>query len=168
VHGFRNPDESTDAHYLNLHAPGGWARAPKGTSDTEGVDRAKAQARPIVSAPGDGDRLSVPHRLAVVKVDLPQAAVVENFADDQFEGPELHVHLRHADCFHVLEGALEFTLESGPVRVEPGTSVVVPPGVPHSFTTASPRARWLNVHAPSLGFVEYLRDPSTPFDQYAV
>jgi thiamine-phosphate pyrophosphorylase len=168
VHGFRNPDDSADAHYLNLHVPGGWARAPHGTSDTDGVDRADARVRPIVSAPGDGDRLSAPHRLAVIKVDLPQLALLENFADDQFEGPELHVHLRHADCFHVLEGALEFTLESGPVRVEPGTSVVVPPGVPHTFTTAAPRARWLNVHAPAMGFVEYVRGENPGFDQYGV
>ena len=166
VHGFRVP--GVDAAYLNLHVPGGWARAPKGTSDTQAVDKASPRARPIVSAPGDGDRLSAPHRLAVVKVDLPQAAVVENFADEQFEGPELHVHLRHADCFHVLEGTLAFTFESGPVRVEPGMSVVVPPGVPHTFTTRSPRARWLNVHAPSMGFVEYLRGENPGFDQISV
>jgi mannose-6-phosphate isomerase-like protein (cupin superfamily) len=52
--------------------------------------------------------------------------------------------------------------------VEPGTSVVVPPGVPHTFTTAAPRARWLNVHAPAMGFVEYVRDSEAPFDQYGV
>jgi len=168
VHGFRNPVDGTHAHYLNLHAPGGWARAPQGTSDTAGVDRGSPQARPVVSAPGDGDRHSVPHRLALVRVDLPQLAVVENFADDQFQGPELHVHLKHADCFHVLEGALELTLESGPVHAEAGTSVVVPPGVPHTFTTAAARARYLNVHAPSMGFVEYLRGENPGFDQHAV
>jgi len=97
-----------------------------------------------------------------------QLAVVENFADDQFQGPELHVHLKHADCFHVLEGALELTLESGPVHAEAGTSVVVPPGVPHTFTTAAARARYLNVHAPSMGFVEYLRGENPGFDQHAV
>lgn len=158
VHGLRNP-LADDAHYLELHAP----------SDVgDEAERASHHVRPIVSAPGDGDRLSAPHRLAVVKVDLPQLAVVENFADDQFEGPELHVHLRHADCFHVLEGALDFHLEDAPVRVEAGTSVVVPPGVPHAFTTAAPRARWLNVHAPSLGFVAYLRGENPGFDQISV
>ena len=160
VHGLRNPLDA-DAHYLELHAPGD-------VGDTQSADRASRQVRPVVSAPGDGDRLSAPHRLAVVKVDLPQVAVVENFADDRFEGPELHVHLRHADCFHVLEGALEFQLEQGPVRVEPGTSVVVPPGVPHTFTTAAPRARWLNVHAPGMGFVAYVRGEHSGFDQISV
>jgi len=171
VHGFRNPVEE-DAHYLNLHVPGGWSRAPKGTSDTQGVERGQASVRPFLTAPGDGDRLSKPHRLAVIRVDLPEVALVDTYVDDGFEGPEYHVHLRHADCFHVLEGTLEFTLETGRVRAEAGTSVVVPPGVPHRFTPASPRARYLNVHAPGMGFLDYVRaadqGEKRPFDQYAV
>ena len=165
VHGFRIPEG--DGAYLNLHAPGGWVRD---RGDTYGVERGRADVRPIVVAPGDGDRLSKPHRLALIRVDLPQLALVENAADGELEGPESHVHLRHADCFHVLEGALEFDLEGGSRVVEPGTSVVVPPGVPHTFRSAAPRVRYLNVHAPSSGFVEYLRALSSgeriPFDQY--
>lgn len=170
VHGFRNPVEGEDARYLNVHAPGGWSRAPSGTSDTDGPEHGSDRVRPVVTAPGDGDRLTKPHRLAVVRVDLPDVAVVETFVDSGFEGPEYHVHLQHADCFHVLEGALEFRLESGVQRVESGVSVVVPPGVPHTFRLASPRARYLNVHAPASNFVEYVRAADrgehVPFDQH--
>ncbi|HET8529484.1 MAG TPA: thiamine phosphate synthase [Gaiellaceae bacterium] len=167
AHGFRLP--AGDARYLNLHAPGGWARE---RGDTFGLERADARVRPAVSAPGDGDRLAAPHRLALVKVDLPELALVESVVDDAFEGPELHLHLRHADCFHVLEGALEFSLGGRRgVRVEAGTSVVVPPGVAHTFGPAARRARYLNAHAPSLGFVDYVRAADRgehlPFDQYA-
>jgi thiamine-phosphate pyrophosphorylase len=165
VHGFRIPDG--EASYLNLHVPGGWARD---RGDTYGAERARGDVRPVITAPGDGDRLSKPHRLALIRVDLPQLALVENAADGEFEGPELHVHLRHADCFHVLEGALELDLEGGCRVVEAGTSVVVPPGVPHTFRAAAPRVRYLNVHAPNSGFVEYLRalnaGERVPFDQY--
>jgi mannose-6-phosphate isomerase-like protein (cupin superfamily) len=171
VHGFRNPVEGEDARYLNLHVPGGWSRAPQGTSDTDGPEHGSERVRPVVTAPGDGDRLTKPHRLAVVRVDLPDVAVVETFVDEGFQGPEYHVHLQHADCFHVLEGALEFTLETGAQRVEAGTSVVVPPGVPHTFRLASERARYLNVHAPGSNFVDYVRAADrgerVPFDQYA-
>jgi thiamine-phosphate pyrophosphorylase len=166
VHGFRIPEG--EATYLNLHVPGGWARD---RGDTYGAERGRADVRPFVVAPGDGDRLSKPHRLALIRVDLPELALVENAADGDFEGPELHVHLRHADCFYVLEGALEFDLEGGSRVVEAGTSVVVPPGVPHTFRSAAPRVRYLNVHAPNTGFVEYLRALNAgeriPFDQYA-
>jgi thiamine-phosphate pyrophosphorylase len=166
VHGFRIPDGS--ATYLNLHAPGGWSRD---RGDTFGVERAAAGPRPVVVAPGDGDRLTKPHRLALIRVDLAELAVVENVVDGEFEGPEYHVHLRHADCFHVLDGALEFRLEAGETRVEAGMSVVVPPGVPHTFRSAGDRAHYLNVHAPSCGFVDYLRalnrGERLPFDQFA-
>jgi mannose-6-phosphate isomerase-like protein (cupin superfamily) len=68
----------------------------------------------------------------------------------------------------VLEGALEFELAETIVTVEAGTSVVVPPGVAHAFAGTG-RARFLNVHAPSCGFVEYLRrlDAGEDFDEAA-
>jgi quercetin dioxygenase-like cupin family protein len=167
VHGFRIPEG--EASYLNLHVPGGWARD---RGDTYGIERSRDGVRPLVVAPGDGDRLTKAHRLALIRVDLPQLALVENAADGEFAGPEVHVHLRHADCFHVLDGALELDLETGSRVVEAGTSVVVPPGVPHTFRAAAPRIRYLNDHAPNSGFVEYLRALNAgeriPFDQYAV
>ena len=56
----------------------------------------------------------------------------------------------------MLEGELELLVDGETVRVGPGSSVVVPPGVVHAFTSVG-SARFLNVHAPSSGFVEYLR-----------
>jgi mannose-6-phosphate isomerase-like protein (cupin superfamily) len=76
------------------------------------------------------------------------------------EGPEPHVHRRHADAFYVLEGELVFRL--GPdgrrVAAPAGTLVLVPENVIHSFANESAAdARFLNVHAPSMGFAESLR-----------
>ena len=124
--------------------------------DTFGADRGSPQPRPIVSAPGDGDRLSKKHRLALVRVQRPDLDVLEYFVDAEYDGASAHVHLRHADCFHVLEGKLELRADGELVRAEAGTTVVVSPGVVHEFTSVG-RARFLNVHAPSCGFVEYLR-----------
>jgi quercetin dioxygenase-like cupin family protein len=56
----------------------------------------------------------------------------------------------------VLEGELEFRLDGEVIRAGAGMSVVVPPGVAHEFTSVG-SARFLNVHAPECGFVEYLR-----------
>src|SRR5439155_72868 len=110
-------------------------RSIRDADDPEAAARALKAALPPTTAviTGDGDRLTKPHRLAVVRVDLPHIAVLDTFVDTGFEGPEYHVHLLHADAFHVLEGALEFRLETGMQRVEAGTSVVLPPGVPHTF-----------------------------------
>jgi quercetin dioxygenase-like cupin family protein len=77
------------------------------------------------------------------------------------DGADLHVHREHTDLFYVLEG--EFTLRLGPAG-EPrplgaGTLAWVPPGVVHGFRNASgAELRFLNFHAPGVGFAAYMRD----------
>ena len=76
------------------------------------------------------------------------------------EGADLHVHRRHTDLFYVLDG--ELTVRLGPAgdprTVPPGALVRVPPLVVHGFRNASDaELRYLNLHAPGLGFADYLR-----------
>jgi quercetin dioxygenase-like cupin family protein len=84
-------------------------------------------------------------------------------------GPGPHVHHRHVDAFFIVEGELEFGL--GPdveaVRAPAGTFVLVPANVVHTFHNGSnSTARWLNFHAPSTGFVAWLRDDRKSFDSH--
>ena len=77
------------------------------------------------------------------------------------DGADLHVHHHHTDMFYVLEG--EFTLKLGPDGVEiaapAGTFIRVPPLVVHGFRNASDAdVRYLNLHAPGMGFASFLRD----------
>jgi quercetin dioxygenase-like cupin family protein len=74
-------------------------------------------------------------------------------------GPGRHIHRRHSDCFYVLEGRLWFELGGGaPFALDAGGMVVVPPQVVHTFGNEGPgEARFLNLHAPSCGFADYLR-----------
>jgi len=160
VHGFRNPG-GVPARYLNLHAPGVWARGrfagePPALFDTFGVEEGVPDVRPVGNGPGDGDRVAKEHRLLLVKALLPELNVLDYHVSAEYDGAARHVHLRHADSFYVLEGELELRVDGEVVRVGPGISVVIPPGVPHEFTSVG-RARFLNVHAPESGFVEYLR-----------
>jgi mannose-6-phosphate isomerase-like protein (cupin superfamily) len=76
------------------------------------------------------------------------------------DGADLHVHRRHTDLFYVLDG--ELTIRLGPageeVAAPAGTLARVPPGVVHGFRNASDaEVRYLNLHAPGRGFVEYMR-----------
>jgi mannose-6-phosphate isomerase-like protein (cupin superfamily) len=83
-------------------------------------------------------------------------------------GAAPHIHMRHADVFYVLSGRVTVRLgpEQEPVVATPGTLVLVPAGVIHSFDNEGPgEARFLNVHAPDAGFAEYLRT-GAPFDQH--
>ena len=84
-------------------------------------------------------------------------------------GPDPHVHRLHADCFYVLDGALTLSLADGDRVVGPGTFVLVPPNVAHTYRNDSPaEVRFLNLHAPAMGFDRYLQRvmPVDEFDQH--
>lgn len=173
VHGFRNPG-TTEARWLNVHAPGIWfrgrrAKLPTDQFDTHGVERGRTDVRGIVMGPGDGDRLTKPHRLALSKVERPELDLLEYAAGEGYTGAGRHVHLQHADGFYVLEGALSITADDVTHEVGPGGCAIVPPGVTHAFSMADgvTRVRFLNLHAPSTGFTEHLRS-GAPFDSVDV
>jgi quercetin dioxygenase-like cupin family protein len=113
---------------------------------------------PILSGPGEGERLETEHRLMLVKALLPELDVLEYDADGEYDGAGSHYHERHADSFYVLDGVLEFVVAGTTLRAEAGAFVLVPPGVVHEFTNPGPgRVRFLNFHAPETGFVDLMR-----------
>lgn len=68
-------------------------------------------------------------------------------------GPPLHTHA-YRELFYVLEGEYEFTLQRGErletISAGAGTSVSVPPNIPHTFKNATQGpARLLFVHLPA-------------------
>ena len=84
-------------------------------------------------------------------------------------GAEPHVHHEHTDAFYVLEGELTFRVGPDLERVSApaGTFVAVPPNVVHGFDNdSSERACFLNLHAPSGGFADYLRGVNPAFDSF--
>ena len=65
-------------------------------------------------------------------------------------GPSSHRHKDEDDSFYVLEGELTFTVEGEEVVAGPGTFVLVPPGVEHTFRNDGDEVvRMINVHAPA-------------------
>ena len=68
-------------------------------------------------------------------------------------GPPLHTH-EYRELFYVLEGSYEFTLQRGEqtetVVGMAGTSIAIPPNVPHTFKNAGEEpARLLFIHQPA-------------------
>jgi quercetin dioxygenase-like cupin family protein len=111
----------------------------------------------IVSWPGEGEEFDRGNRIIRLKTELGELSVNEIEFDPDFLVPP-HRHDDHVDAFYVLEGEVEFTLESGVVTAGPGTFVAAPPGTLHGFGTRGPgRARVLNLHAPDAGFAESVR-----------
>jgi mannose-6-phosphate isomerase-like protein (cupin superfamily) len=90
--------------------------------------------------------------------DIEQLAVVEVRAAPGDVAPPLHVHASHAECFYVVDGELTVRLEDRELRAGAGTWVQVPPEVVHTFSvTGGSPAHFLDFHAPSCGFGDFVR-----------
>ena len=110
-----------------------------------------------------------PERYAEIKLGVDELSLVEFRYGPGVNGPALHIHRTHTDGFYVLEG--EWTFEVGPDRElvtgGPGTLVLIPPGLVHTFRNESDAdARCINIHAPSAGFHRYMRGEDIDFDQH--
>jgi quercetin dioxygenase-like cupin family protein len=119
-----------------------------------------------VLEPGGGETIRPGFQ---IKVGRPELALTESIYAPGYQGPDPHVHHEHFDCFYVLDGQLEWRV--GP-DLEPhtggaGTFVLVPREVLHTFHNPGPgEARFLNLHAPGVGFERYLRGDFPEFDQH--
>jgi quercetin dioxygenase-like cupin family protein len=113
-----------------------------------------------------------PERTIRIHVASEQLVVTETRYRAGERGPELHVHHEHVDCFYVLGGALTLSLESGERTLRPGSFVLVPTDVVHTFRNDGPDdLRFFNFHAPGMGFDRYLQglydeEFAVPFDQH--
>ena len=85
-------------------------------------------------------------------------AIMESTLPPGFPGPVRHRHARLTDIFYLLEGQLTFELDGERRILGPGSFVLVPPGVVHTFSNpgAAP-ARMLNIFEPA-GFEQYLKE----------
>ena len=113
--------------------------------------------RVIVVQPGEGETISGGTSVRHVKIDIENLHITE-YSVERAPMGDLHTHERHADAFYVLEGELEVAVsETETVLLGPGGLAVAPPGALHTFGVPE-RARFLNIHAPGMGFATYLRE----------
>jgi quercetin dioxygenase-like cupin family protein len=118
---------------------------------------------PVLLGPGEGEGterytiLAGREELVLTEFRYPPAR----------DGPRRHIHRHHADAFYVLEGQLRITLDEEDRVLGPGGFVLIPPEVIHTFGNPSQEpGRYLNFHAPGMGFDEYLRGRNEDFDQH--
>jgi mannose-6-phosphate isomerase-like protein (cupin superfamily) len=165
VHGFRS---TRDTRFLNFHTPdGGFAdhlrardRGEEGGFDS--IDIEPGSGAPPTEAvalqPGEGEALPGQTLFPTIKAGRDELALIEFRLEPGFEGPEPHAHEDHVDSFYVLEGEATFLMAEDWVTLGAGSFVAAPVGVRHTFSGAAGPARLLNVHAPSAGFHDWLRN----------
>jgi mannose-6-phosphate isomerase-like protein (cupin superfamily) len=116
---------------------------------------------PIVLDPGQGDALqargSVMLFKAVAATTGGAFSLHERHLPPGGRRPPPHRHTDAQEAFYVLEGEVEVTLGPEAVRGGPGTFVLVPGGLAHTFgNPGSVPARVLVLHAPAMD--QYFRE----------
>ena len=116
---------------------------------------------PIVRLPGEGETAALGAttvRFLAQQTDTDAIAVTEALLAPGFPGARPHSHAHTYDCYYVLEGNVRFLLAGEELAAPPGTFVLVPPGVVHSFSNPGHEpARILNLIHPS-GLEQYLKE----------
>ncbi len=103
----------------------------------------------VVVRPGEGHRVGNVEFLART-TDTPRFNLAIITIQPQRHGPPTHAHEAEDDSFYVLEGELVLTAGGEEIVAGPGTFVLVPPGVEHTFENRTDEVvRFFNVHAPA-------------------
>ena len=107
---------------------------------------------PTVFTEADGeiyDAGALRLRLLAQAPDQP-IAVTDNALPPAFPGPVRHRHATMTEMFYVLEGELAFDLAGEQRVLGPGSFVLVPPGVVHTFANpGSAPVRFLEILQPA-------------------
>jgi mannose-6-phosphate isomerase-like protein (cupin superfamily) len=176
----RYEHETTEqGQFLNIHAPAmGFAEYLFGQRPPEEADNFFDPAEPgrpasdasVLDFAEEGETVTDrPERTIRILADLPELTLTWTRYLAGEEGPGPHIHKEHVDAFFMLTGELLFRVgpELEPVTAGPGTFVLAPPEVVHTFRNEGPGdATWLNLHAPSKGFADFLRDPNFVWDSF--
>ena len=106
--------------------------------------------------------VDIPEATVRVLVDLPE--LVLTYMRSRAEGgPGRHLHREHADGFIVLEGEYAFELGDERAPRGAGTAIVIPRDVIHRYEhETTEQGQFLNIHAPGMGFAEYLFGEGRP------
>lgn len=134
----------------------------------------RATPRPSVATPqanivlpGEGRVIEVGTLRLTVKESGERTrgtlALVELSAAGAFHSPPPHIHREHEEGFYVLDGELEITAGTQTIRAKPGTFVMVPIGVAHTFGNAtSEPVRFLSTLSPD-HYVHYFEEVAPLF-----
>ena len=112
----------------------------------------------VVVVPGAGHVVGNVEFLARTR-DTPRFNLSIITLEAGADGPPVHEHTDEDDAFYILSGELHMEAGTRSIVAVPGTFVLIPPGVRHTFANRTgEEVRFLNIHAPA-GFDLRLEEP---------
>ena len=110
---------------------------------------------------GEGTNYNWENDHTFVKVSASDTGGAYTLMEDNLKATfalGLHRHDHHAETFYILEGVLDFYVDGEWLKAEAGSTLHVPPGVPHACRVADATpARMLMIFQPA-GFDEFLAE----------
>ena len=98
------------------------------------------------------------HRIGIAEITLAPHS----------DGPIQHRHAEHDEGFYVVSGTARFTVGTTVYEAPPGTLVMVPPGVPHTFANPGDAPLvMVNTFTPDR-YVQYFRDMRALMDRHGL
>jgi len=114
-----------------------------------------------VLGPGEGPNYNWENDHTFVKVGSEQTGGAYTLMEDNLKASfalGLHKHDTHAETFYFLEGVVDFYMDGEWIKATKGTTIHVPPGVPHACKVANGEpAKMLMIYQPS-GFDGFLAE----------
>lgn len=115
----------------------------------------------VVLGPGEGDEFTIGLDRVLVKGATGHSgdgfSVVEYHGASQ-PGPPPHVHRTFEECWFILDGEVDFTLDGDVTRGRTGSFFLVPRGHPHTFqVVGGSGARWVGIFSPGR-YMELIRE----------
>ena len=115
-----------------------------------------------IVAPGGGELIELgPARIRLLEDGATTAhrlGMAEITLAPHSPGPLQHRHAEHDEGFYVVSGTARFTVGTTDHEAPPGTLVMVPPGVPHTFANPGDEPLvMINTFTPDR-YVQYFRD----------
>ncbi|MEO0329280.1 MAG: cupin domain-containing protein [Pseudomonadota bacterium] len=114
-------------------------------------------------APGEGQNYDWENDHTFVKVGKEHTAGAYTLMEDNLKASfalGLHKHETHAETFYFLEGVVDFYLDGEWLKATAGTTIHVPPKVPHACRVSNGEpAKMLMIFQPS-GFDGFLAELS--------
>lgn len=122
-------------------------------------------ASPKILGAGAGRALQLGPTVVTVKAgaeDTDDTFSLVETEGREGSGPPMHVHRDAVEAFYVLEGDFDMYIGADVTRCGPGTFVLVPRGVAHTFRVRSTMAKKLNLYAPAamIGYFEAMAEAS--------